>query len=188
MAFQLCRAGRVKGKRRVKGPCCAADQMFVTLQHCCSSVQNPLLQEVGPALCILEQPWQGVCPCSSHPWPGLLADGSSVLICVLMDPTLLLVCRMRERCLGRGDSAVITCFPLLLFPPLCSLRGCACFWGLMVFCEGLGCHWQSWNAILQLGAPQPCLLHVQSPALPVHPSCCPVPSESLRGWWHSRHS
>lgn len=36
-----------------------------------------------------------------------------------------------------------------------------------MFCEDLGCNgWgSSWNAILQLGAPQHCLLHAQRPAL-----------------------
>lgn len=59
---------------------------------------------------------------------------------------------------------------------------------------------KSWNAVLQLGAPQHCLLHVQRPALLCQPGhlCIPPAVLSPRssratlggagGWWHSRHS
>lgn len=97
--------------------------------------------------------------------------------------------------LGAGQSAGTACFLLssllpvgvclLLGPaPPCSLR----IWAVMAG-EAAG---RSWNAVLQLGAPQHCLLHVQRPALlcqPGHlcmPPACPIPSEQLchpwRGW------
>lgn len=72
---------------------------------------------------------------------------------------------------------------MLLGPaPPCSLRIQAVTAG-----EAAG---RSWNAVLQLGAPQHCLLHVQRPALLCQPGhlCMPpaVPSEQLchpwRGW------
>lgn len=160
------------------------------VRHCCSCMQNPLLQEVGPALYVLEQPRQGVCPWSSHPWPGLLADGSSVLIYVFIYLTLLLVCqgRVRERCLGREESAGTTCFPLFL-PSACedvlAFRACpSCSVRIQGATSGEAAG-KSWNAVLQLGAPQHCLLHVHRPALPVHPSCCPVPSEQLCHPWRA---
>lgn len=161
-----------------------------------------------PASCVHEEPWQGVCPWSSHHWPGLLAGGPSVPMCVVIYLTLLLVWhgRVRERCARGGGNLLGQ--PAFLFS--CSLpsacedllvsRTCSSSHSLSILGVTAGeAPGKSWNAILQLGAPQHCLLHVQRPAFLCQPGHLCIPSVlsplsshttlgGAGGWWHSRHS
>lgn len=125
---------------------------------------------------------------SSHPWPGLLAGGSSVLICIVIHQTLLLVChsRVRERCAwGEGNllGQPAFCFSSFL-PSACedvlAPRTCSSLCSVRIQGAGAGkAAGKSWNSVLQLGAPRHCLLHVRTPALLCQPGHLGIPPAVL---------
>lgn len=123
----------------------------------------------------------------SDPAPGVLRHGEG------------------EMCLGRGSLLGQPAFHFSSFLPsacedVLAPRTCSSLCSVRIWAVTAGgAAGKSWNAVLQLGAPQ--LLHVQRPALLCQPGHLCIPPAVLSppseqpchpwrgwGWWHSRHS